>query len=86
MALADFEVVEVVRRGDLHRARAELGVGVFVGDDRDAAADERQDHVLADEVLVALVLGVHGDAGVAEHGLGTGGGDDDVARPMPSSG
>ena len=43
MALADLEIVEIVRRGDLDRARAQLRVGVFVGDDRDAAADQRQD-------------------------------------------
>ena len=41
--LADLEIVEVVRRRDLDRAGALLGVGIFVGDDRDAAADQRQD-------------------------------------------
>ena len=92
VAPADFEIVEVVRRRDLDRARALLGIGIFVGDDRDAAADERQDHVLADERLVALVVRVHGDGGVAEHGLGARGGDDDVGRCIvgvearPSSG
>ena len=35
--LADFEIVEVVRRRDLHRARALLRIGVFVGDDRNLA-------------------------------------------------
>ena len=78
--LAHLEIVEVVRGRDLHRARALLGVGIFVGDDRDAAADQRQDHVLADQMLVALVVGMHGDRGVAEHGLGPRGGDDDEAR------
>ena len=34
---ADLEIVEVVRRRDLHRAGAGLRIGVFVGDDRDAA-------------------------------------------------
>ena len=77
MALADFEIVEIVRRRDLHRARAELGVGILVADDRDAAADERQDDVLADKMLVALVLGMDGNRDVAEHGLGTGGGNGD---------
>ncbi len=38
VALADLEVVEVVRRRDLHRARALLGIGVLVGDDRDLSA------------------------------------------------
>ena len=37
-ALGDHVVVEVVRAGDFHRAGAEVGVGVFVGDDRDQAA------------------------------------------------
>ena len=36
--------------------------------------------MLADESLVALVVGVHGDGGVAEHGLGPRGGDHDVGR------
>ncbi len=79
VALADLEVVEVVRRRDLHGAGAGLGVGVFVGDDSDLPADDGQDRIPADEVLVTLVVRVDGDAGVAEHGLGTGGGDDDEA-------
>ena len=36
VALADLEVVRVVRRGHLDGAGAELGVDVRVGDDRDA--------------------------------------------------
>ena len=77
MPLADLEIVEVVRRRDLHRARALLGVGIFVGDDRDAAADQRQNDILADQMPVALVVGMHRHRRVAEHGLGPGGGDDD---------
>ena len=71
VALADVEIVEVVRRRDLHRARALFRVGILVRDDRDAASDERQDRVLADEILVALVLRVHGHGDIAEHRLGT---------------
>ena len=48
VAAADLEIVEVVRRRDLDRAGALLRIGIFVGDDRDAAADQRQDRVLAD--------------------------------------
>ena len=69
VAAADLEVVEVVRRGDLHRARALFGIGIFVGDDRNPAPDQRQDHVLADQMRVALVVRMHGDRGVAEHRL-----------------
>ena len=83
VALADLEVVEVVGRRDLHRAGALLRVGVFVGDDRDQPVDDRQPHLLADQGRVALVVGMHGDGGVAEHGLGPGGGDDDLARSRP---
>jgi hypothetical protein len=65
----DLEIVEVVRRRDLDRAGALLGIGICVGDDRDAPPDERQDGVASDQIPVALVVGMHGDAGVAEHGL-----------------
>jgi hypothetical protein len=59
---ADLEVVEVVRGGDLDRAGALLRIGILVGDDRDAAIHERQDRVAPDEIAVALVVRVHGDA------------------------
>jgi hypothetical protein len=36
--------------------------------------------VLADEPPVAIIVGMHGDGGVAEHGLGSRGGDHDVGR------
>ncbi|MDT4818223.1 hypothetical protein FQZ97_513140 [compost metagenome] len=78
VALADFIVVEVVGRGDLHAAGAELGVAVLVGDDRDAAAHQGQLDEGADQALVALVFRVHGNGAVAEHGFRTGGGDDQV--------
>ncbi len=77
VALADLEVVRVVRRGHLDGAGAELRVDVLVRDDRDAAAGERQLDLGADEVLVALVLGVDGDGRVTQHRLGAGGRDDD---------
>ena len=79
---ADLEIVEVVGRRDLHRARALFRVGIRIGDDGQAAADQRQHGVAADEAAIARVVGVHGDGGIAQHGLGPGGGDGDVrARP-----
>jgi hypothetical protein len=50
-ALADLEIVEVVARRDLDRARAERRIGMLVGDDRDQAAGDRQLHLLADQRL-----------------------------------
>lgn len=77
VALADLEVVGVVRRGHLDGAGAELRVDVLVGDDRDPASGERQFDLRADEVRVALVVGVDGDGRVTEHRLGAGRRDDD---------
>ena len=76
---ADLEIVEVVRRRDLDRAGALLGIGIFVRDDRNAPADQRQDRVLADQVAVALVVRMDRDGGVAEHRLGPRRRDDDVS-------
>ena len=76
----DLEIVEVMRRRDLHRARALFGIGIFVGDDRNLPPDQRQDDVLADQMRVALVVRMHRDGGVAEHRLRPRGGDDDVGR------
>ena len=42
VALPDFVVVGVVGGRDLHAAGAELGLGPFVGDERNLAAGERQ--------------------------------------------
>jgi hypothetical protein len=78
VSVPDFVVVEVVRRRDLHAARAEFLVDVFVGNDRNLAPGKRQAHVLADEMLVALIVGVHRDRRVAEHCLGSGRRDDEI--------
>ena len=78
MPLADLEIVEVMRRGDFHRAGALLGIGIFVGDDRDQPADQRQTHALSDQRRIALVLRMHGDRRVAQHRLGPRRRDDDI--------
>ena len=66
---ADLEVVEVVRRRDLHRAGAFFRIGIVVADDRNAPADQRQDRGLADQMLEALVVRMHRDRDVAQHGF-----------------
>ena len=76
VAEAGLVVVGVVGGGDLDAAGAEGGVDEFaVGDDGDLAVGEREVDLLADQVLVAGVVGVDGHGGVAQHGLGAGGGD-----------
>ncbi len=70
VALADLEVVEIVRRGDLHRAGALFRIGMFVADDRDQAAHQRQTDLFADQMLQLFVFGMHRHRGIAQHGLG----------------
>ncbi len=75
-------VVEVMRPGDLDRARAEIGVGVIVGDDRDQPAMRLRPHrnlaQLADDGGIAGVTRMHRHRAVAQHGFGAGGGDRDI--------
>ena len=82
VALADFEVVLVVAGRDLEGACAEVSLHVLVGNDRDFAPDERKPHLLADQVAVALVFGMHGHGRVAQHRLGARRGDRDVAAAV----
>ena len=78
MAQADLIVVGVVAGGHLDGAGAEAKLNIIVGDDGELAADKREYCVLADEVLILLICGVDGNAAVAKHGLGAGGGDDEL--------
>ena len=82
MPLADLEIVKIVRRGDFHRPGALLRVGIFVGDDGNAALGERQDDMPAHHVLVAFIRRIHRDRGIAQHRLGTRGRDDDLAAAL----
>ena len=75
VALPRGVVVVVVGRGDLHGARAEGRIDDRVGDDRHEPIDEGDPCPAADEVDVAGIVGVDGDAGVAEDRLGPRGGD-----------
>ena len=80
----DLEVVGIVAGRDLERAGAELDVHVLVRDHRHLAADQRQHHVLADRVLVALVTRVHGHRDVREHRLRAHRRDDQLPEPSAS--
>ena len=79
MPQTDLEVVRVVGRCDFDCAGTEFRVDMFVGDDDQlTVCDERMRQRLADQVAVALVVGMHRDRGVAEHRLHPGGGHHDV--------
>ncbi len=78
MTHADFEVVRIVRGGDLDRAGAKFGVYVFVGDDDELTVQEGMRQAAADQPAVTRVVGMHRDRGIAEHRLDPGGGHHDV--------
>ncbi len=73
VAPACFEIVEIVRGGDLHYAGAEFGIGHVVQDYGDFAIHKRKRHLGVVQVEVALVAGVDGYGGIAQHGFGAGG-------------
>ena len=66
MALPHRIVVEVVRGSHLDYAGAELPINVVVGDDGNLAAGQRQLHLLADQMSVALILGMDHHRGIAK--------------------
>ena len=86
VALADFVVVEVVGRGHLHATGTELRIAVVVGDDRNAAAHQRQLDEFADQRLIALIFRIHGHRAVTQHGFRTGGSNDQVVLAVGGGG
>ena len=78
VGLAHSVVVGVMRRGDLDKAGTKAGVHVPIGEDGDLAVDDGQHDGLANKGLFLGVLGADGNTRVAQHGLGTSGGDNDV--------
>ncbi len=82
VTFADLIVQRIVRRRDLHGAGAEVALDGGVRKDRNRSSGQRQSHVLADEMRVAFVVGMHGDGGIAEHRLRPRSGDFDRKRAV----
>ena len=51
---------------DLHRAGAKLGFHKLISDDWNFTIDDWQNQNLADHRSVTLIVGIHGDRGVAD--------------------
>ena len=77
---ADLEVDRVVAGRDLQRTGAELALDALVGDHRHVPTDDGHDHLAADELRVALVVGMDGHGDVGEDRRRPHGRDRDVAR------
>ena len=78
VSLAHGVIVGVVGRGDLNKARAEVGVDVPILKDGDLSIDDGELDGLTHKGGLLGILRGDSDARVAEHGLGARGGDDDV--------
>ena len=70
VAQPHLKVVRIVRRRHLDRARAECGIDVRICKERNAPLHHGQDQRLAHEIFVALIVGMHRHARIAEHRLG----------------
>ena len=71
MTFSDLKVIRVMRRCDLHAARSEFHVDVLIRDHRDLSAREREQEHLADDICIALIIGVDRDCGIPKHCLRT---------------
>ena len=80
MALPDGVVIKVMCRGDLDAACTKLGVDMFlVGNDRNLATGEWQFDQFTHHVLIAFIIGMYGNSTVAQHCLGAGCCNDEIA-------
>ena len=82
VALTHGIVVRVVGRSGLHATRTELGIDIVVGKNRNLTTYDRQIDRLANKMLVSLVLGAYRNTGIAQHGFGTGGGNNHIFHPV----
>ena len=71
-----------MRAGDFYRSRAKIGIGIFVGDDRDQTALGLRPNGdfahLTHDWGIAGIRRVNGDSAVAKHRFGARGGDGNI--------
>ena len=72
MAQTDLEVVRVMRGSYLNDTGTEVYLDIIIGDKGYLAVDYGQDERLADDILISFIIGVDGNSGIAEQGLGSG--------------
>ena len=69
MASPDLKIIEVMRWRDLNSAGTLFRIGIFIGHHRNGVAQQRQDYALADQILEARIIRMHGNGRIAQHGL-----------------
>ena len=73
VAQSRLKIISVMGGRNLDRPGTELGLSQDIGDNRDLPIHQGQQHTPALEMAIALVLRVHGNCGIAQHGLRPGG-------------
>ena len=68
-------VIRVMGRGNLYRTSTKGGVNVLISKQRNLTVYYRQDQGLAHQIRITLISRIYRHAGIAEHGLRTGGGN-----------
>ena len=86
VALANGEIVGVMGGGHLHAARAELGIHVGIGHDRNLPAHQRQRQALTHQLGIAGIGRVHGHARIPQQGFRAGGGHLEVGAAIRAGG
>ena len=76
MTQTDFKVIGIMGRSHLDAAGAEFHFGIVIRNHRDFLVHQRQNNHFANNILVAIVIGVNAHAGVAKHSLRAGGSND----------
>ena len=79
VAQRHFVVGGIVGGSHFDTAGAELRIDQLIENDGNGLVAERQEYLLAAQILVARVLGMHRHGFVAQHRFRAGGGDDDKA-------
>ena len=81
---ADFIIIEIMGRRNLHSARAFLWIGVIIRDNLYTAVHDGQDYVFTDKACITLVIWMHSNARITEHSFRARRCDNNiVARFMP---
>ena len=76
--LGHFKVVRVMGGSHLHRAGAELFFHIIIRDHWNFLVHDGQDHFLSHQVRIPFIGGVHGHAGITQHGFRPGSGHHDA--------
>ncbi len=82
MAIADIPVVGIVGGGHLHHTGTEFLIHVGIGHDLDGPFGQGESNLPADVGIIAVVIGIHRQGGITEHGLRPGGGYFQISRSV----